>query len=552
MKRILNVCLLLLVAACSYAQFESFEEYRKQLYGNYNSYVDKAQEEYNAFRKQVNDNYAEFLRQAWEAFDAAPADTIHEEQTLPPVVYQEPQPVVEPTPKPQPAPQPTPQPEEDLQEPIVRDTTKVAPIKKDSAFLNVKPVKPDSVPIDVKIPVAPPKPIQIPIEENVVVVTPPTPAPEPIAPVQPKEEQQTEKVTITYYNTPITISFPVPDGLKLTALKENAIAEAWKELADAKYDITVKTALDARKNNALCDWAYMQVLQQLTEKKYGDTNEAVLMQAFLMTQSGYSIRLGMDTKKLYMLVASQYNIYNLRYFTIDNTRFYMVKGDCDNMQICKAKFDKEKSMSLQLQHLPMLNIALSDKRTLTSKKGVTAVVSVNKNMIDFFDKYPVSCINGDFTTRWVAYANTPLDKAVKKNLYPVLQKTVEGMSEKDAVGIILNWVQTAFVYGYDDEVWGGDRAFFAQETLYYPYSDCEDRAILFSRLVRDILGLDVALLYYPGHLAAAVAFKTDVNGDYLICQNKKYVVCDPTYINAPVGRTMPNMDNKQAKVIILK
>lgn len=546
MKRVLNIFLILLAAMSSFAQFESFEEYRKKLYGDYNSYVDKAQEEYNAFRKQVNDNYAEFLRQAWEAFDAAPADTVHEEKTQPPVVYQEPEPIVEP------APQPKPQPEEDIEEPIVRDTVKVVPIKKDSSVIKVKPVRPDSVPINVNIPVAPPKPIQIPIDENVVVVAPPSPAPEPIAPVQPKEEQQTQKVVITYYNTPISISFPVPDGLRLSALSENAIADAWKELADEKYDITVKTALDARKDNALCDWAYMQVLQKLTEKHYGDSNEAVLMQAFLMTQSGYSIRLGMDGKKLYLLVASQYNIYNLRYFTIDSTRFYMVKGDCDNLHICKAKFDKEKSMSLQLQRLPMLNIALSDRRTLTSKKGVTAQVSVNKNMIDFFEHYPVSCINGDFTTRWVAYANTPLDKAVKKNLYPVLQKTVEGMSEKDAVGIILNWVQTAFVYGYDDEIWGGDRAFFAQETLYYPYSDCEDRAILFSRLVRDILGLDVALLYYPGHLAAAVAFKTDVNGDFLICQNKKYVVCDPTYINAPVGKTMPNMDNKQAKVIILK
>ena len=54
-------------------------------------------------------------------------------------------------------------------------------------------------------------------------------------------------------------------------------------------------------------------------------------------------------------------------------------------------------------------------------------------------------------------------------LYPSLKKTITGMSERDAVGIILNWVQTAFEYEYDDKVWGGDRAFFAQETLYYPY-----------------------------------------------------------------------------------
>jgi hypothetical protein len=173
-------------------------------------------------------------------------------------------------------------------------------------------------------------------------------------------------------------------------------------------------------------------------------------------------------------------------------------------------------------------------------------------MIDFFNTYPQACFNGDQTTRWAAYANTPMEKTVKDMLYPPLKKTITGLTERDAVGIILNWVQTAFEYEYDDKVWGGDRAFFAQETLYYPYCDCEDRAILFSRLVRDLVGLDVVLLYYPGHLAAAVAFSNDVNGDYLTYKNRKYIVCDPTYINAGVGRTMPGMNNKEAQVIALK
>ena len=169
-----------------------------------------------------------------------------------------------------------------------------------------------------------------------------------------------------------------------------------------------------------------------------------------------------------------------------------------------------------------------------------------------FNTYPQACFNGDQTTRWAAYANTPMEKSVKDMLYPSLKKTVTGMSERDAVGVILNWVQTAFEYGYDDQIWGGDRAFFAQETLYYPYCDCEDRAILFSRLVRDLVGLDVVLLYYPGHLATAVAFSNEVNGDYLTYKSRKYVVCDPTYINAGVGRTMPGMNNQEAQVIALK
>ena len=139
----------------------------------------------------------------------------------------------------------------------------------------------------------------------------------------------------------------------------------------------------------------------------------------------------------------------------------------------------------------------------------------------------------------------------RDKLYPQLKKAIAGKSPKEAVERLLNWVQTAFVYEYDDKVWGGDRAFFPEETLYYPYCDCEDRSILMSRLVRDLLGLKCILIYYPGHLAMAVNFPENVNGDYILLQGKKYTITDPTYIGAPVGMTMPGMDNNKATVILL-
>lgn len=108
------------------------------------------------------------------------------------------------------------------------------------------------------------------------------------------------------------------------------------------------------------------------------------------------------------------------------------------------------------------------------------------------------------------------------------------------------------MYEYNDKVWGHDRAFFAEESLYYPYCNCEDRSILFSRLVRDLLGLDVILVFYPGHLATAVAFTDNVDGDYIELNGKHYIICDPTYIGAPVGLTMPDMDNKMAKIVLLR
>ena len=55
------------------------------------------------------------------------------------------------------------------------------------------------------------------------------------------------------------------------------------------------------------------------------------------------------------------------------------------------------------------------------------------------------------------------------------------------------------------------------------------------------MGLDVVFLHYEGHLATAVAFDEDISGDYIKLNGKKYLVCDPTYINAPIGMEMPNL-----------
>ena len=185
-------------------------------------------------------------------------------------------------------------------------------------------------------------------------------------------------------------------------------------------------------------------------------------------------------------------------------------------------------------------------------QNARAEITSDENLISFFATYPTSMLDDNFCTRWSFYANTPMSERIKKQLYPSLQKTIQGKSQYEAANVLLNFVQTAFVYEYDDKVWGGDRAFFAEESLYYPYCDCEDRSILFSRLVRDLLGLKVLLVYYPGHLATAVCFTDNVTGDYISLNNQKYVVCDPTYIGAPVGATMPDMDNSSAKVILLK
>lgn len=392
---------------------------------------------------------------------------------------------------------------------------------------------------------------------DIVPIAPPAPQPKPVEPIKEQPQPVEERFAFRFYGTEGRVRLDNSLRFSLNGIGENHVADAWRQLsAERKLDNVIRDCLELRIRHGLCDWAYLQMLQELGAQFCGaDTNEATLLTAYLYCQSGYKMRLGRGKSgRLYLMVASRHSIYGIPYFQIAGEDYYPLGYSEDGLYICEASFPKEQPLSLWIAQETKLADRPSDIRTLKSERWpqVTATVQGNRNLIDFYNSYPTSQVGENFMTRWAMYANTPLAQGVKESLYPSLRSAIQGKSPHEAANMLLNFVQTAFVYEYDDKVWGDDRAFFAEETLYYPYADCEDRSILFSRLVRDLLGLKVVLVYYPGHLATAVHFTDHVTGDYILLNGQRFTVCDPTYIGAPVGATMPDMDNSGAKVILLE
>lgn len=480
---------IILLPVCFYAQSIVGQTSMREEFDNF---LQQSRKEFADFRAEANAEYAGFLRQAWKEYNAEIVIPLPEEKPVPPVV-------------------------------IDGDERQ-------------KPVEDDSVRIDV-----------------VVEVPKPEPQPTPVSPVREEPVPAEPVFTFCIYGTDMNVRL---DATKLRFLLKSvsseSIAQMWEKLADGSYDNLLADCLRLRKQHRLCDWGYLRMLDILCGEFLGDgSNEAVLLKAYLYCQSGYKMRLATDGNRLYMLYACNNIIYEKPCWMLDGIRFYADGTEARQLSICGAKFPNEQAMSLYVPDEQLLDSNLSEKRLLKSSE-ISADVAVNRNVLAFCDDYPSSQIGSNPVTRWAMYANAPLGKAAAEQLYPVLAEKIKGQSQLGAVNKLLNWVQTAFAYEYDDKVWGGDRAFFCEETLYYPYCDCEDRAILLSRIVRDLLGLDVILVYYPGHLAMAVSFTEEVRGDYIMLDGKRYVIADPTYIGAPVGKTMPGMDNKSAIVVKLR
>lgn len=476
---------------------DDYDEFKAKAEAQYAQFKNESEKRYKDFRDKANNEYADFMKNPWAYFNK-------QKEIAPP---------------PEPSPEPI----------VISDDDR-------NKGQNNRPIKIDTV---VQIPVVPVQPTPIvPIKE--------TPITRPIS-----------NINITFFGTEIKTRSPELDGFKILGRREADFAEAWRKLATDATNNLLVDCLRTRKEKALCDWAYVLMLQQLSNKMFGEkTNESALMSGFLLNQSGYKVRYGLDSNinKLYMLVAVDGYIYNAIYYQVDGSKLYPVgEQPSGNLQICNFYYPKERPVSLAISTDQKFSIVPSEPRNVTAHNypNIKLSLSTNKNLIDFFNIYPEACLNDSPYTKWAIYANTPLSSYVKDQLYPILRRAITGKSEKDAANILINVAQS-FPYGYDDKIWGKDRAFFTEESWFYPYSDCEDHAIHFSRLVRDLMGLDVVLIYYPGHLASAVAFNESIPGDYIIENGKRYLVCDPTIFYAPIGMTMKGMDNGEAILIHLK
>lgn len=472
-----------------------YEEFRNRVLSDFQSDRTDKFTRFRNFRDSINAEYAEALRGNWNNFNqSAPTPRPIEENTVPPMPYVEP---VEPRP------------------------------------IDSKPVVVEPIRVPVPLPI---------------------PQPQPVEPIQEQPSPIRNGKDIKFYGINESVRFPGSFYISLPNAKNNQVAEGWKKLSSSDIDNTIVDCLRIRDKYNLCDWAYLNFLQQFSKNVMREENAATLLTAYLFCQSGYQIRLGEDNGKLILLVGSRHHIYNWPYFTLDGQPFYPLSNPRGSIHISNTVYKGEKPLSLLIEKEQKLGATLSEPRIIKSRRypELTAETGVPLELLKFYDTYPSSAIGDNLLTRWAMYAETPLATSTKEILYPILSNGIAGDNKEEAVNKLLNWVQTGFEYEYDDKVWGHDRAFFAEETIFYPYSDCEDRSILFSKLVRDLLGLDVALIYYPGHLATAVKFDSFVNGDAVMIDGQRFVICDPTYIGANIGQEMPSVRGTSSKALILK
>ena len=481
---------------------------------------------------------------------------------------EKPQPVVKPetpAPAPVPAPVPTSQPAAPATKPSCPNAKPTCPNAKPAAPAtkptcpnakptcpnakpacpNAKPACPNAKPTCPNAKPACPnaQPVAPTTKPVVVPVTPP--AVKPSAPTGELFTASSDKQMVNFCGQKVYVDKSLKGVCSIGNMRENAIADAYEAMCKADYKALVDDCRKVKKELNLNDWGIFLFVREASKTLCTDENAAVVMQQFLLNELGYKSKMARraDRNQMLLFVAADCQVYGHPYFTKDGLNYYnLTSNESCQFYMCQEDSPKAKSkLNMQVNHAPALNAGMVNSVHKNRSGSVAVSVDVPKSLMEFYGSMP-QC---DYSV----YVNAEVNPSVASKVLSTLAPLVNGKSEAEAANLLINFVQTGFQYATDQEQFGYEKPFFVEELFYYPYCDCEDRSVLYSYLVRNLLKLDVVLLDYPNHIATAVCFNENVSGDFVTVGGKKYVVCDPTYIGASIGKAMPQFKNVAAKVL---
>ena len=461
---------------------------------------------------------------------------------------EKPQPVVKPE---TPAPVPTSQPAAPATKPTCPNAKPTCPNAKPAAPAtkpscpNAKPTCPNAKPACPNAkPACPNAQPTAPTTKPVVVPVVP-PAAKPSAPTGELFTASADKQMVNFCGQKVYVDKSLKGVCSIGNMRENAIADAYEAMCKADYKALVDDCRKVKKELNLNDWGIFLFVREASKTLCTDENAAVVMQQFLLNELGYKSKMARraDRNQMLLFVAADCQVYGHPYFTKDGLNYYnLTSNESCQFYMCQEDSPKAKSkLNMQVNHAPALNAGMVNSVHKNRSGSVAVSVDVPKSLMEFYGSMP-QC---DYSV----YVNAEVNPSVANKVLSTLAPLVNGKSEAEAANLLINFVQTGFQYATDQEQFGYEKPFFVEELFYYPYCDCEDRSVLYSYLVRNLLKLDVVLLDYPNHIATAVCFNENVSGDFVTVGGKKYVVCDPTYIGASIGKAMPQFKNVAAKVL---
>lgn len=313
---------------------------------------------------------------------------------------------------------------------------------------------------------------------------------------------------------------------------QEGIINFFDSLAASEYAQLLEDIKNIKKDLNLNDWGLYLLVHELSKRVYNIEDNSKLLSWFIFNKLGYAVKIGLVDKHVVLLHYSEKIIYSTPSYSFANKKFYAIskyaKGHLGRLYSYEQNYPgSDKPLDLSLNTLPKFTQNTQDKEL--GFKDFKVSIKYNQNIIDFMGTYP----QADYDT----FFNAPMQKDTYEQLAVAIKKYVDGKKTSEALNFVLHFVQKSFEYQRDEEQFRREKVMFAQEALYYDKSDCEDRAVLFSYLVKKLFKIGVLGVKYKDHMATALYIP--MSGDSVKAGSKRFVIADPTYINSNIGQSMP-------------
>ncbi len=324
-------------------------------------------------------------------------------------------------------------------------------------------------------------------------------------------------------------------------------------------DQLVNNLLTYKQEKQLDDWLFYQLIRTAAESispKKENYHRYTLYKWFLLNHTGYSAvtRLRNDTLLLY--VQSNENVYDIPSMLYNQEQYICLnyhdygsnidfkQGRFQDIQVVKP-LTAAKGFSYKINRMPDFNPDSYEVKPIHfayGQRDYEFKVKVNKSINKLFNNYP--------SVEYAMQFTAPLSNATYQSLIPALKQTVAKMNQKKGVDYLMHLTRSSFAFENDAALYGKDKRFSPEQTLFSEYSDCEDRAAFFFYLVKEIYNLPMIVLSYPQHVTVAIQFDTP-QGNPIVYKGNQYWVCEPTpqLKNLKIGQGIPALKKEAFEVV---
>ena len=351
---------------------------------------------------------------------------------------------------------------------------------------------------------------------------------------EPNQKKSTKDINLIFFSTKISLDIPnTLTKAKFYPQTQKGIGNFYRTVSYTEYNYLINEIEKIKKNMNLNDWGLYILVEKVSDKIFSNQDNSKLFTWFVLNKMGYRVRAGIVNKHILLVFKTKQSIKYTQYYKINEELFYALDSEADRGVIYTYSKDypeANKSFDLSLKKLPNLALDIKTKDLIFKNQNQEYVFKYkyNQNLIDFMATYPHAQSD--------VFFEAPLDDISYQSIGKSLKEYVDRKKASTAINFVLHFVQNSFKYQNDEQQFEREKFMFAQETLYYDKSDAEDRVVLFSYLIKKFFSFNVIGVKYKDHMVAGLYIP--ILGDSVMYETKKYIVADPTYINANIGQNI--------------